>query len=47
MQVHKAGERVVLFTRNGADWTDRFPRLATGLAELPCTSAIIDAETPG
>jgi bifunctional non-homologous end joining protein LigD len=44
MQVHKAGERVMLFTRNGADWTERFPRLAADLAALPCRSAIIDAE---
>jgi bifunctional non-homologous end joining protein LigD len=44
MQVHKAGERVTLFTRNGADWTDRFPRLAASLTSLPCASAILDAE---
>ena len=44
LQVHKAGERVILYTRNGADWTYRFPRLAEELASLPCSSAIIDAE---
>src|SRR5262249_34863191 len=44
MQVHKADERVIFYTRNGADWTDRFPRLSDDLASLPCTSAIIDAE---
>jgi bifunctional non-homologous end joining protein LigD len=44
MQVHKTDECVVLYTRNGADWTERFPRLAGDLAELPCTSAIMDAE---
>jgi hypothetical protein len=31
-------------TRNGANWTARFPRLAAGLASLPCESAIVDAE---
>ena len=28
MQVHKAGSAVTLYTRNGADWTERFPHLA-------------------
>ena len=42
MQVHRAGRRVTIFTRNGHDWTDRFPRLAAELAALP--SCIIDAE---
>jgi ATP-dependent DNA ligase len=44
MQVHKAGNSVKLYTRNGADWTDRFPHLAAALTSLPCKSAIIDAE---
>jgi bifunctional non-homologous end joining protein LigD len=44
MQVHKAGGRTTLYTRNGADWTDRFPHLAAALAALPCASVIIDAE---
>jgi bifunctional non-homologous end joining protein LigD len=43
MQVHKAGRTVTLYTRNGADWTDRFPRLAAALESIP-GSAIIDAE---
>ena len=44
MQVHKAGSSVTLYTRNGADWTDRFPHLASALTSLPRSSAIIDAE---
>jgi bifunctional non-homologous end joining protein LigD len=44
MQVHKAGPTITLFTRNGADWTERFPHLAAALTSLPCKSAIIDAE---
>ena len=44
MQVHKAGPAITLYTRNGADWTDRFPRLAAALTSLPCRSAVIDAE---
>lgn len=43
MQVHKVGRSVTLYTRNGADGTDRFPHLAAALRSLP-GSAIIDAE---
>ena len=43
MQVHKAGQAVTLYTRNGADWTERFPHLAAALGSIP-GSAIIDAE---
>jgi len=43
MQVHKAGRSVTLYTKNGADWTERFPHLAAALTSLP-GSAIIDAE---
>jgi bifunctional non-homologous end joining protein LigD len=43
LQVHKAGPSVTLYTKNGADWTDRFPHLAAALISLP-GSAIIDAE---
>jgi bifunctional non-homologous end joining protein LigD len=35
---------VALFTRNGLDWTARFPRLATEIAELEATSAVLDGE---
>ena len=43
MQVHKAGNTITLYTRNGADWTERFPHLAAALGSIP-GSAIIDAE---
>jgi ATP-dependent DNA ligase len=43
MQVHKSGRSVTLYTKNGADWTDRFPDLADALKSLP-RSAIIDTE---
>jgi bifunctional non-homologous end joining protein LigD len=42
MQIHKAGRKIWLFTRNGHDWTNRFPQLTAELAALP--SCIIDAE---
>jgi bifunctional non-homologous end joining protein LigD len=43
MQIHKAGRRVTLYTKNGADWTERFTHLTAALASL-AGSAIIDAE---
>jgi bifunctional non-homologous end joining protein LigD len=43
MQIHKAGRCVTLYTKNGADWTERFPQLTAALASLS-GSAIIDAE---
>ena len=43
-QLHKAGDDVVVFTRNGNDATNRFKSIALALATLPVASAIIDAE---
>ena len=36
--------RVSFFTRNGFDWTDRYPRIGEALAALATTSATIDGE---
>jgi len=44
LQVRKASRTITLYTRNGADWTERFPSLAADLTSLPCGSAVIDAE---
>jgi bifunctional non-homologous end joining protein LigD len=33
-----------LITRNGLDWTDRFPDLAAALAALPARTALLDGE---
>jgi ATP-dependent DNA ligase len=38
VQVHKVGSRVVLYSRNGHDFTDRFPSIAQLLRELPAAS---------
>ncbi|MDX0513836.1 DNA ligase D [Sinorhizobium medicae] len=32
------------YTRNGLDWTEKFPVIAAALAELDCRSALIDGE---
>jgi bifunctional non-homologous end joining protein LigD len=39
-----AGGKVVIRTRNGLDWTDRFRALVPALAELPCDDALLDGE---
>ena len=44
VQLHKAGKDVVIFSRNGADFTWRWPAILYALQSLPAKSAIIDAE---
>ncbi|MGZ3408978.1 MAG: DNA ligase D [Xanthobacteraceae bacterium] len=39
-----AGGNVIIRTRKGLDWTDKFNSLVEPLAQLPCTSALIDGE---
>ena len=36
--------RAVLLTRQGLDWTERYPGVAPAIAGLPVTSALIDGE---
>src|SRR5450432_1525913 len=40
----KRDDRVRLFTRNGFDWTDRYPRISVAVAGLEAASATIDGE---
>ncbi|GGB09263.1 hypothetical protein GCM10011491_41540 [Brucella endophytica] len=35
---------VRLITKNGFDWTDRFPAVASEVAAFNCTSCVIDGE---
>ena len=44
VQLHKADKDVTIFSRNGADFTSRWPAIAYALQHLPTKSAIIDAE---
>jgi bifunctional non-homologous end joining protein LigD len=37
-------DRVRVITRNGHDWTDRYPSIVRAASELLCDSAIIDGE---
>src|SRR5215813_5990943 len=44
MQVHKVGSRVVIYSRNGHDFTERFASIAQLLHELPAKVAVLDGE---
>jgi bifunctional non-homologous end joining protein LigD len=43
-QLHKAGDEITIYSRNGADFTSRYPAIVSALTALPVRSAIIDAE---
>src|SRR3954470_19681175 len=44
LMVRKSGERVRIYTRRGADWTKRFPRIVSSVRKLrvecPCCSMV-------
>lgn len=42
--MHKWGDEVRLFSRNGKDFTDRFPTIAAAVSTLPTKHAVIDGE---
>jgi len=44
VQLHKDGKDIAIYSRNGIDFTSRFPAIAYVLAHLPTRSVIIDAE---
>ena len=44
VQAHKLGSKVVLYSRNGHDFTARFPSIAQLLLELPADAAVLDGE---
>jgi len=44
VQIHKDGNDVALFSRNGNDFTHRFPVLARALARLPTKAVTLDGE---
>jgi bifunctional non-homologous end joining protein LigD len=43
-QLHKAGGEAKIYSKNGHDFTARYPAIVTALTSLPVRSAIIDAE---
>ncbi|MET4418310.1 RNA ligase family protein [Bradyrhizobium sp. RT3a] len=42
--VQRDGDRVRLFTRNGHDWTDRYPRIVEAALNLRTARFVIDGE---
>jgi bifunctional non-homologous end joining protein LigD len=42
--VHREGKRVRLSTRNGYDWSDRYPLIVEAALRLPKSSFVIDGE---
>src|SRR5829696_3680439 len=42
--VQREGSRVRLFTRNGHDWTDRFPFIVDAAARIRTGSFVLDGE---
>jgi bifunctional non-homologous end joining protein LigD len=44
VMVRRDGARIRLFTRNGADWSHRFPRIVEAVGRLSVRSATIDGE---
>src|SRR5262245_6280241 len=41
---HRETYRVRLFTRHGTDFTDRFPKIAAAVVDLPVRSCVLDGE---
>ena len=46
-QLHKAGKAAAIYSKNGRDFSNRFPGILHALLALPCKNAIIDAENRG
>lgn len=44
IQTHLSDGKVTLFTRNGLDWTEKYPALADAFSSLDCLEAVIDGE---
>src|SRR3954453_19104714 len=42
--VHKANKRVRIFTRQGYEWTNKYPVIGAAMGKLSVTSATIDGE---
>ncbi len=42
--IQRDGKRVRLFTRNGHDWTDKYPLIVEAALRNRCTSFVIDGE---
>ncbi len=43
LQLHKDGKRIKIYSRRGADFTERYAPIADALAKLPMKEAIISS----
>ncbi len=43
-QIHKDGKQVTLFSKNGNEFTSRYPAVASAVAKLPIKAVVLDAE---
>jgi len=44
LQIHKVRDEVRLFSRNGKDFTDRYPSVVAAVLRLGAKNAVIDGE---
>jgi bifunctional non-homologous end joining protein LigD len=44
VQAHKVGSRVVIYSRSGHDFNERFPSIGQLLHEFPAKAAVLDGE---
>jgi len=44
IQIHKDRKDVALFSKNGNDFTDRYPTIAAAVAKLPTKAVVLDGE---
>jgi bifunctional non-homologous end joining protein LigD len=44
VQLHKHSRSAIIYSRNGADFTRRFPAIAAAVLALPVSSCVIDGE---
>jgi bifunctional non-homologous end joining protein LigD len=44
LMARKTAQRVRIFTRRGADWSHRFPRIVEAVSRLPASSIMLDGE---
>ena len=44
IQIHKDGKDIALFSKNGNDFTNRYPTIAAAVAKLPTKAVVLDGE---
>jgi ATP-dependent DNA ligase len=44
VQIHKHGQAVTIYSKNGSDFTRRFPTITAAVLALPVRSCVVDGE---